>query len=221
MRSIVFVAAMMAGVLEPYAPPTLDLAKLNTDLVKFSATSVAFIDRALTPARPEAAPIDPVAFARVDEDLDYRIAKQTGSIDGWRAFLAAHPNGAHAPAAQAELDKLQPPPAAPPPAAPPAVAPPPAAPPPVATPPAATAKAPAAPVPAFAPAVEVLNAPAREPDFFRPLEQAAASPPPKTIIKWRERRIVRWRVERPRHRPSGLPPFLAALFGERRPRASR
>jgi hypothetical protein len=207
MRSIVFVAALTAGVLNPYAPPGADLAntlgKLNAGLVEFSQTSVAFIDKALTPARPEAALIDAAASARVDEDLDYRIAKQTGSIDGWRAFLKAHPNGAHAPAAQAELDKLEPPPrAAPPPASP-----------------AATRQA---PVPAFAPAVEVMNAPARQPDFFRSLEKEAASPP-KTIIKWRERRVIRWRVERPRHRPapSGLPPFLAALFGERPSRAGR
>lgn len=203
MRSIVFVTAMMAGVLDPYAPPSLDLGKLNTDLVKFSATSVAFIDKALTPARPEAAPIDAVASARVDEDLDYRIAKQTRSIDGWRAFLAAHPNGAHAPAAHAEIDKLKPPPLA-------------------ALSPTAAAQAPAASAPVFAPVVQVLNAPAQQPDFFRSL---AASPPPtpKTIIKWRERRIVRWRIEPPRHRAerSGLPPFLAALFGERRSRAAR
>src|SRR5271163_896780 len=110
MRSIVFVTALMAGALDPYAPPTIDLAKLNTDLAKFSERSVAFINNALTPVKPEAAPFDAVASAKVDEDLDYRIAEQTKSIDGWRAFLAAHPRGAHAPAAQTELDKLQPPP---------------------------------------------------------------------------------------------------------------
>jgi hypothetical protein len=110
MRSIVFVTALMAGALTPYAPPTVDLAKLNAGLNGFSERSVAFITRALTPVRPEAAPIDAVASAKVDEDLDYRIAGQKKSIDGWRAFLIAHPNGAHAPEAQAELDKLQPPP---------------------------------------------------------------------------------------------------------------
>ena len=208
MRSIVFVTALMAGTLNLYAPPIIDLARLNAELAKFSETSVAFINAALTPVKPEAAPIDAAASAKVDEDLDYRIAQQTKSIDGWRAFLAAHPNGAHAGAAQGALDKLEPPPR---------VAQPPAAP-----PPAATALAPAAPAPVFTPAVQVLNAPARQPDFFRSLEQEAASPP-KTIIKWRERRIVRWRVERPRHRsaPSGLPSFLAALFGEQRPQARR
>jgi hypothetical protein len=43
---------------------------------------------------------------RVDEDLDYRIARVTGSLEGWRAFLAAHGSGAHTESAKAEIDKL-------------------------------------------------------------------------------------------------------------------
>jgi hypothetical protein len=99
MRSIVFVTALTAGVFNPYAPLTIDHAKLNTDLAEFSAklntdlakfseTSVVFFSRALTPVKPEAAPIDAAASAKVDEDLDYRIAEQRKSIDGWRAFLS-------------------------------------------------------------------------------------------------------------------------------------
>jgi hypothetical protein len=199
MRSIVFVAALMAGALNPYAPPTVELAKLNADLAKFSETSVAFITTTLTPAKPEAAPIDPAASAKVDEDLDYRIAEQRKSIDGWRGFLAAHPQGPHAPAAQAELDKLQPPPAP--------------------------------------PVAEVaLNTPSQQFEFFRLMERLNADAPEaspstmivevpetKTIVKWRERRIVHWRVARPSHRsePTSLPPLFMALFGEKRPRASR
>jgi hypothetical protein len=57
----------------------------------------------------EAAPVDPVAAAKLDEDLDYRIAERTNSSDGWRAFLTAHPDGAHAQSARAEVDKLAPP----------------------------------------------------------------------------------------------------------------
>ena len=202
MRSIVFVAATMAGTLNPYAPPTIDLARLNAELAKFSDRSVAFINAALTPVKPEAAPIDAVASAKVDEDLDYRIAEQTKSVDGWRAFLAAHPQGPHAPAAQAALDTLQPPPAP--------------------------------------PVAEVaLNTPSQQLEFFRLMERLSANAPEaaptttivevpvpetKTIVKWRERRTVIYRrAARPPHRsqPSSLPPFLAALFGEPRPRPRR
>jgi hypothetical protein len=202
MRSILFVTALMAGVFNPYAPPTIDLAKLNTGLAKFSETSVAFINRALTPVKPDAAPIDAVASAKIDEDLDYHIAEQTKSFDAWRAFLVAHPEGAHARAAQAELDKLQPPP----------------------QPPVAEA---------------ALNTPNQQLEFFRLMERLSDDAPEaaptttivevpetKTIVKWRERRtrlILFRRVARPSHRsePSSLPPFLLALFGPQRPRASR
>ena len=108
LKPFVFAAALMGGAFSLYAT-RIDLGRLNADLTAFSTTSVAFINRTFTPVRPRAAPLDPVAAARVNEDLDYRIAEQTKSAQGWRAFLAAHPHGAHAQAAQAELDKLQPP----------------------------------------------------------------------------------------------------------------
>jgi hypothetical protein len=60
-------------------------------------------------SEPEVSSVDPIAAAKVDEDLDYRIAERTKSTEGWRAFLAAHPDGPHAQAARAELDKLAPP----------------------------------------------------------------------------------------------------------------
>jgi hypothetical protein len=194
-----FLAALTAGTLNPYSPPAIGLAKLNTDLVRFSGASVAFISNVLTPVKPEAAPIDAVASGKVDEDLDYRIAAQTKSIDGWRAFLAAHPDGAHAPAAQAELDKLQPP-------------------------------------PARRPTVVELKTPSEQLDFFRFMErQSVEAPEAKTtvvevpqtitttIVKWRERRVVHWRVARPRYRtePSSLPPFFLALFGDQRARGGK
>jgi hypothetical protein len=199
--------------LNPYAPPAVDPANLNTDLArlsaklnaglaKFSETSVSFIKTALTPVKPEAAPIDAAASAKVDEDLDYRIAEQKKSADGWRAFLTAHPAGAHAPAAQAELDKLAPPPAP--------------------------------------PVSEVtLDTPSQQLEFFRLMERSSADAPEtapttsivevplretKTIVKWREHRTVIYRrAARSRYRsqPSTLPPFLLALFGQQRSRASR
>ena len=85
-----------------FAPPSFkELAKPRW-LVAIS-TSLA--------AKPEAevSAVDPIAAAKVDEDLDYRIADRTKSTEGWRAFLAVHPDGPHAPSARAELDKLAPP----------------------------------------------------------------------------------------------------------------
>ena len=38
-----------------------------------------------------------------DEELDYTVARQFASLAGWRAFLAAHPNGAYARSARAEV----------------------------------------------------------------------------------------------------------------------
>ena len=68
----------------------------------------AMITKSLASAKPQAevSLVDPVAAAKVDEDLDYRIAERTKSLEGWRAFLTAHPDGPHAQSARAELDKL-------------------------------------------------------------------------------------------------------------------
>lgn len=52
--------------------------------------------------------VDNVSSENVAEDLDYRIARHTDSIAGWRAFLEAHPDGPHAQAARAEIDQPQP-----------------------------------------------------------------------------------------------------------------
>ncbi len=48
---------------------------------------------------------DPSSLATpsVDEELDYEVARQFASLSGWRAFLAAHPNGAYARSARAEV----------------------------------------------------------------------------------------------------------------------
>jgi hypothetical protein len=68
------------------------------------------VSKFLAPAKPEAgvSPVDPIAAANVDEDLDYRIAQRMKSTEGWRSFLAAHPSGPHAQSARAEIDKLVP-----------------------------------------------------------------------------------------------------------------
>src|SRR5258708_23690649 len=87
-----------------YAPPRLkDVGKLQW----LDDISV-IIDKSLASAKPQAdvPPVDPVAAAKVDEDLDSRIAERPKSLEGWRAFLTAHPDGPHAQSVRAELDKL-------------------------------------------------------------------------------------------------------------------
>ena len=203
-KPFVFAAALTGGALALYASG-VDLGRLNADLTAFSATSVAFINNALTPVKPEAAPLDPVAAARVNEDLDYRIAEQTKSAQGWRAFLAAHPHGAHASAAQAELDKLAPPPA-------PAPAP---------APKVAALNTPSQQLETFR-LTERQSAEAPEPQT-KPTVVEVPEPITRTIVKRREHRVVHRRVARPRRRAerSSLPPFLLALFGDLRARGGR
>src|ERR1700733_8440850 len=98
---VLAVAAMYA-----YAPPSFkEMAKPRwlADISVAISTSLAAKPQAEVPG------VDPIAAAKVDEDLDYRIAERTKSTEGWRAFLAAHPDGPHAQSARAELDKLAPP----------------------------------------------------------------------------------------------------------------
>jgi len=45
----------------------------------------------------------PAAPASIDEELDYIVAKRLASLEGWRAFLDAHPSGAYAQSAGAEV----------------------------------------------------------------------------------------------------------------------
>ena len=67
----------------------------------------AIINKPFVAARPAAvAPVDPAAAALLDEDLDYRIARRIGSLDGWRSFLTAHGSGVHAQFARKEVEKL-------------------------------------------------------------------------------------------------------------------
>ena len=96
--------ALALSAIYAYAPPNLeDIAK-----PQWLDHIGAIITKSLASAKPQAevSPVDPVAAAKVDEDLDYRIAERTKSLEGWRAFLTAHPDGPHAQSARAELDKL-------------------------------------------------------------------------------------------------------------------
>ena len=60
----------------------------------------------VTPVNREIVPSEPTPKAVIDEELDYMVAKRLASLWGWRAFLAAHGNGAHAQLAQAEVRRL-------------------------------------------------------------------------------------------------------------------
>jgi hypothetical protein len=98
--------ALAVSAMYAYAPPNFkEMAKPRwlADISGAISTSLA--------AKPQAevSAVDPIAAAKVDEDLDYRIAERTKSTEGWRAFLAAHPDGPHAQSARTELDKLAPP----------------------------------------------------------------------------------------------------------------
>ena len=87
-----------------HAPPNLEevakLARLDEIYV--------IVNKAVARLKPQAAvfAVDPAGAARVTEDLDYRIAKRIGSVEGWRSFLAVHGSGVHAQTATAEVDRL-------------------------------------------------------------------------------------------------------------------
>ncbi len=69
-----------------------------------SAPAVPPPSAALVPA-PSASLAAPPS-ADTNGASDYRTAQQVGSLDGWRAFLAVHPDGSYARLARAEIDKL-------------------------------------------------------------------------------------------------------------------
>src|ERR1700747_2458194 len=102
--AFVLALALAAAVIYAYAPLTRDdIAKLRwLDEIN------VIVSKLLAPANREVrvVSVNPVAAATVDEDLDYRIAQRVKSIEGWRSFLEAHPNGPHGRSARAELDKL-------------------------------------------------------------------------------------------------------------------
>jgi hypothetical protein len=106
-RKYGFVSVLAFAVICVYAPLSLEeVAKLSwLDQIEQIG---AILSQSLAPAKPEVggSPVDPIAAANVDEDLDYRIAQRTKSTEAWRSFLAAHPGGPHAQSARAELDKL-------------------------------------------------------------------------------------------------------------------
>jgi hypothetical protein len=84
-----------------HAPPNLE------EVARLDEINV-IINKAVARLKPQAVvlAVDPAAATRVTEDLDYRIAKRIGSVEGWRSFLAVHGSGVHAQTATAEVDRL-------------------------------------------------------------------------------------------------------------------
>ena len=82
-----FVFVLMLAVIYVYAPQSLeDVAKLPwlDDINIILNKSLAYTKR-----EAGVSPVDPVAAANVDEDLDYRIAQRMKSAEGWRSFFTA------------------------------------------------------------------------------------------------------------------------------------
>jgi hypothetical protein len=105
-RKYAFALALAVAVIYAYAPLSL---KGAAKLQWFDDVSV-IINKALAPSKREVGvpPVDPIAAANVDEDLDYLIAQRNKTAEGWRLFLAAHPDGPHAQFARVELGELVP-----------------------------------------------------------------------------------------------------------------
>jgi hypothetical protein len=115
LRKYMLFLALMVPATYLYSRPSLE----EIPKLRWLNDISVMISKSLAYAKPQAevSPVDPIAAANVDEDLDYRIAERTKSLEGWRAFLTAHPDGSHAQSVRAELDKLAPPMTPPAPAA--------------------------------------------------------------------------------------------------------
>jgi uncharacterized caspase-like protein len=126
-RNSPFTTALVKYITQPGLDIRLALGKVRDDVLRatnhrqepyvygsLGGDSVALVP-APVPAVPSVAALPPAATsaaaappanADADEALGYRTADRAGSLDGWRAFLAVHPEGAYAPLARAEVDKL-------------------------------------------------------------------------------------------------------------------
>jgi uncharacterized caspase-like protein len=125
-RNSPFTTALLKYITQPGLDIRLALGKVRDDVVRatnhrqepFVYGSLGGENVALVPppvatapsvaaAPPAASPAAaPPANADADEASDYRTTERFASLDGWRAFLAAHPDGAYARQARVEVDKL-------------------------------------------------------------------------------------------------------------------
>ena len=113
-----FTTALVKYITQPGLDIRLALGKVRDDVLRatnhrqepYVYGSLGGENVALVPAST-AAPSAAVAAAPPTapdsaEASDYRTAERVGSLDGWRAFLAVHPDGSYARLARAEIDKL-------------------------------------------------------------------------------------------------------------------
>ena len=125
-RNSPFTTALVKYITQPGLDIRLALGKVRDDVLRatnhrqepyvygsLGGDSVALVP-APVPAAPSVAAVPPAASpaaappanADADEASDYRTTERFASLDGWRAFLAIHPDGAYARLARAEVDKL-------------------------------------------------------------------------------------------------------------------
>src|SRR5579872_1400860 len=112
-----FTTALLKYITQPGLDIRLALGKVRDDVLRatdhrqepYVYGSLGGDNVALVPAiaeAPSAAAAAPPPAAPDTEASDYRAAERAGSLDGWRSFLAVHPDGSYARLARAEIDKL-------------------------------------------------------------------------------------------------------------------
>jgi uncharacterized caspase-like protein len=117
-RNSPFTTALVKYITQPGLDIRLALGKVRDDVLRatnhrqepyvygsLGGDSVALVPAPSVAAVPPPAAAPP-ANADADEASDYRSTERFASLDGWRAFLAIHPDGAYARLARAEVDKL-------------------------------------------------------------------------------------------------------------------
>jgi uncharacterized caspase-like protein len=127
-RNSPFTTALLKYITRPGLDIRLALGKVRDDVLRatnhrqepYVYGSLGGENVALVPAAPDdlnavAVPPPAANVAAIpqatpatvaDEAPDYRTAERAASLDGWRAFLAVHPDGSYARLARAEVDKL-------------------------------------------------------------------------------------------------------------------
>lgn len=113
-----FTTALLKYLTRPGLDVRLALGKVRDDVLRatnhrqepYVYGSLGGDNVALVPAIAEApsavVAAPPPAASPDTEASDYRTAEGAGSLDGWRSFLAVHPEGSFARLARAEIDKL-------------------------------------------------------------------------------------------------------------------